>query len=255
MEYLHTLWWLCPGLFAAGVVDAISGGGGLIFMPLYLMTGLPIRSVYGCNKFQYLSGCVATAWRYARDGFLDYRPALLASAAAAVSGLLGTRFVYLLTEQQVQTMLLILMPFIAAFSILVKTVWTHTNLRCDLSSWRNCLALVLCGLVIGFYDSVVGPAGSTISMLLLSHFLKYDVRAASANSRIVLLGSTIVAFLIYLFNGVIVWQVAIPCALSNILGGYVGAGLALKKGSGFVRYVAIVVVSLYVIKTVVSYFA
>ncbi|MCF2556912.1 sulfite exporter TauE/SafE family protein [Fournierella massiliensis] len=249
MDYLSLLWWLCPGLFAAGLVDAIAGGGGLICMPLYLMTGLPVRSVYGCNKFQYLSGCAATAWRYAKGGYLDWRPALLGALGAAVGGLAGTRVVYLLTEGQIRTMLLVLLPAAAVFSILVKNVWNHTALRCDLSQGRNRALLLGCGLTIGLYDSIVGPAGATVSMLLLSHFLKYDIRAASANTRLVLMGSTLTAFCIYLFNGDIVWQIAIPCALSNIAGGYVGAGLALKKGPGFVRFVAIGVVLAYVVKT------
>ena len=252
MEYLHTLWWLCPGLFAAGVVDSIAGGGGLINMPLYLSTGLPIHSLYGCNKFQYLAGCTATAWRYARDGFLDWKPAVLAGLGAAVGGIGGTAFLYMLTEQQVRAMLLVMLPIAAVFTLLVKNVWTHTGLRCDLSSPRNRRALLLCGLAVGLYDSIVGPAGATVSMLLLSHFLKYDVRAASANSRLVLMGSTIVAFLIYLFQGEIVWHVAIPVALSNVAGSYVGAGLALKKGVGFVRFIAIAVVTLYVGKTLLT---
>ena len=252
MEYVNTLWWLCPGLFITGLVDAIAGGGGLICYPLYLMAGLPIRSLYGCNRFQYLSSSAAMAWRYARGGFLDLRPSLLACCGAAVGGLLGTRFLYLLTEGQVKAMLLVLLPAAAVFSIFAKKMWGHTALRCDFSSRKVRFTLLACGLAIGLYDSIVGPAGATISIMLLSHFLHYDARAASANTRVIIMGSTLVSFLIYLFNGALIWQVAIPCALANIAGGYLGASIAVKRGPGLIRYVAIIVVLLYVGKTLLE---
>ena len=52
MEYVHNLIWLCPMLFVAGFIDSIAGGGGLIAMPAYMMCGMPMYYVYGCNKFQ-----------------------------------------------------------------------------------------------------------------------------------------------------------------------------------------------------------
>ena len=55
MEYIHNLIWLCPLLFIAGFIDSIAGGGGLIALPAYMMCGMPIYYVYGCNKFQCAS--------------------------------------------------------------------------------------------------------------------------------------------------------------------------------------------------------
>ena len=56
MEYIHNLIWLCPLLFIAGFIDSIAGGGGLIALPAYMMCGMPIYYVYGCNKFQCAFG-------------------------------------------------------------------------------------------------------------------------------------------------------------------------------------------------------
>ena len=63
MEYVHNLIWLCPMLFVAGFIDSIAGGGGLIAMPAYMMCGMPMYYVYGCNKFQCAFGSTAAAYK------------------------------------------------------------------------------------------------------------------------------------------------------------------------------------------------
>ena len=50
-------------------------------------------------------------------------------------------------------------------------------------------------------------------------------------------------------NGSILWQIALPCTIANLVGSYLGTGIAVKRGPGLVRYVAIIVVLLYVGKT------
>ncbi|MCI6738929.1 MAG: sulfite exporter TauE/SafE family protein, partial [Intestinibacter sp.] len=46
MELTH-LFFLCPFMFLAGFVDAVAGGGGLISIPAYMATGMPMHFVYG----------------------------------------------------------------------------------------------------------------------------------------------------------------------------------------------------------------
>ena len=46
-----TLAFLCFMVGLAGFVDASAGGGGLISLPAYMVTGLPVHLLYGANKF------------------------------------------------------------------------------------------------------------------------------------------------------------------------------------------------------------
>ena len=43
---------LAAAAFAAGLVDAIAGGGGLVSLPALLATGLPPQLALGTNKGQ-----------------------------------------------------------------------------------------------------------------------------------------------------------------------------------------------------------
>ncbi len=80
MEYIHNLIWLCPLLFIAGFIDSIAGGGGLIALPAYMMCGMPIYYVYGCNKFQCAFGSTVAAWKYFKSGCLDLKITLISAS-------------------------------------------------------------------------------------------------------------------------------------------------------------------------------
>ena len=57
--------------FLAGFLDAIAGGGGLITIPAYLISGLPVHMVYACNKFASSCGTAIATLRYYRNKMVD----------------------------------------------------------------------------------------------------------------------------------------------------------------------------------------
>jgi len=34
---------ICPLVFIAGFIDAVAGGGGLVSLPAYIFTGIPVH--------------------------------------------------------------------------------------------------------------------------------------------------------------------------------------------------------------------
>ena len=49
-------------------------------------------------------------------------------------------------------------------------------------------------------------------------------------------------------QGAVIWQLALPMAAANITGGYLGARLAMARGAGFVRVFFLVVVAGFVVR-------
>ena len=78
MEFLSDLIYLVPLLFIAGVLDGIAGGGGIISLPSYLLTGMPIHSAYACNKLQSGGGTLCSGIKYIKEGLADVKAALVA---------------------------------------------------------------------------------------------------------------------------------------------------------------------------------
>ena len=66
LTYLIT----CPLVFLAGFVDAVAGGGGLISLPAYIISGLPVHHAIATNKLSSCMGTLLTTGKFARtDSF------------------------------------------------------------------------------------------------------------------------------------------------------------------------------------------
>src|SRR5512142_1401858 len=85
--------WLHPILFltglAAGFVDSIACGGGVITIPVLLNLGLSPQDALGTNKLQATFGSGSAAWHYGRAGYIAYRECvtgIVFTFAGAVAG-------------------------------------------------------------------------------------------------------------------------------------------------------------------------
>src|SRR5512145_1657220 len=76
--------------FAAGLVDAMAGGGGLITIPVLLGLGMPPQTALGTNKLQGSFGAGSAMLHFARAGAIDLRECLAGILWTAVGAGLGT---------------------------------------------------------------------------------------------------------------------------------------------------------------------
>ena len=81
---IYTYLIVCPLVFLSGFVDAIAGGGGLISLPAYFISGLPSHLALGTNKLSAMMGTSLTTYRYAKLGYFNFNRASLAIIFAFV---------------------------------------------------------------------------------------------------------------------------------------------------------------------------
>ena len=216
-----------------------------------MMCGMPIYYVYGCNKFQCAFGSTIAAWKYFKSGCLDLKVTLISAITAFLSSMLGTRIIFYLKEEQIRSMLMVLLPLTAVLVIFMKNAWNYTDTRKSLTV-PVALKALLIGMTLGLYDSMYGPGGGTIAMLLFTFLLKYDIRTASGNAKLTLIVSNYTALLSYVLSGNVLYAIAVPCAFCNVLGNYLGAGFAIKNGAKIIRPVMICVVTVLIIKIILG---
>ncbi len=244
MELFFKLLILCPLLFAAGLVDGISGGGGLIALPSYLIAGIPVTSAYACNKMQSCLGTSASMFKYAKSGFLDYKIAVPSAFAAVVGAAVSTEIMLSLDDYTKKIIIVCSMCFVIVLTVLSSRIKIDTNSqrRAEISARNIILGLVI-GIMLGFYDGFFGPGGGTIALLLFSIIMKYDLRVGCGNGKLIIVIANLTSTLRYLFAGAVIFKIAIPCSIANIIGSYIGATLATKKGTRFVKYISWIVIA------------
>lgn len=249
MDLLLKLLFICPMLFIAGIVDGISGGGGIIALPTYLFAGLPVNLAYGCNKLQSCLGTCGSLYKYSKDGFADHKAGLLCSVTTVIGSFSATRIMLVLPENIQTVIICVMMCFIISLTFLIGKVRSGEFTRVRVTK-ENIIRFLAIGMTIGLYDGFFGPGGSTVAMMLLSLIFGYDIRCANGTGKIMVVVSNLTAVVNYALEGSILYTITVPATISNILGSYIGASIASKKGMGIVRIFTVLVVIIVVIQGV-----
>ena len=239
MEFPISLLFICPMVFLAGFIDAVAGGGGIITLPVYMLTGLPAHQAYGCNKFSAAAGTTFSAARFLVNKALDLKVAII----SAISAFIASRIVLYLPGEFLKKMLIIVLPIVAVL-IFIKKDYGEENQSAGLSKNKMITFAILIGVLIGLYDGIFGPGTGTFAIIAYTMIMKYDLRTASGNAKILNLASNYAAVITYMMAGTVVYSIAVPAAVCGILGNYLGAGFAIKKGAKFIMMVVVVVLIL-----------
>ena len=252
LEYLHTLIYLLPMLFVAGVVDGIAGGGGVIALPAYMLSGMPIHSCYACNKLQSGLGTAAACGKYIREGFVDLKTAVVALPFTIAASFLSTKVILYLNSDVIKIIILVCMP-IAVGAMFLKLKMTSTDLLKADFTVKTVMLSALAGIILGTYDALFGPGGGTIAMIIYALFLNYDLRVGCGNGKVIIVVSNITAVISFIQSGYMIYHVAIPCSVINMIGCYLGAALATKKGSKIILPAMIFVIVAVVVQTILNF--
>ncbi len=243
-----TLILLCVAAFSAGFVDAIVGGGGLIQTPaaLVLLPDLPVSTVIGSIKIPSFSGTFFAARQYLKRVQLNWKLTSLMCLTAFIAAFAGSQLLTVVSNRYMKPVIFIVLILVAIYTYTKKDFGQQVHKK---HSSKNILWLsLLISLVIGFYDGFIGPGAGSFLVLAFIAILGFDFLQASANAKIVNLSTNLGSIVLFLLKGSILWTVAIPMAISNAIGGIIGASLAVKKGNQFIRIFFLIIVTATLIR-------
>lgn len=237
------------GVFCASFVDAIGGGGGIISVPIYLLTGLPTHFALGTNKMSSCIGTAASTFRYIKNGYVYWKLALPSIVFALVGSHLGTRLQLMMDEKYLQYLLLIVLPVVAFIILKQKKLPEQSG---DISAWLQRTIVMSAAFIIGIYDGFYGPGTGTFLLIIFCNLAKMDIRTASGNMKIVNLSSNVGGLLTSLMAGKVLVPIGLIAAAFSIAGHYIGAGFTIKNGSKIVRPVILTVLALLAVKIILE---
>ena len=238
-----------PLVFAAAVVDAIGGGGGLISLPAYLLAGLKSGPASGSNKLSASFGTAVATVKFLKSGKVLLLPALIAAALAIPGAFLGAQLMAVTPDRVYRAVLLVLVPVMALIMLL-----RHNAPDRALRMTKKRLALCgLIGLLVGTYDGFFGPGTGVLLVMGFSWIAGMDTVTASGSSKVVNLASNVSALAAHFMNGNILFALAVPAMAASAAGGYLGSWLAIRKGAGFIRGVMMGMMVLLLVRLAVDY--
>jgi uncharacterized membrane protein YfcA len=246
---LWTIALLCLAALAAGWVDAVTGGGGLLQLPALLiaMPGAAPAQALGTNKLASLIGTSAAATTYLRKTKLDLRTALPMAVAAFIGAGFGATMASRIPAASFRPIILFLLIAVWLWTWFRPAMGTVEQRRWE-GRKRHYVVAVLAGFGIGFYDGLIGPGTGSFLLIVLVAVLGLSFLQASATAKIVNMGTNIAALIIFGLTGSVLWLLGLLMGVCNLVGAVIGARTAIARGSGFVRRVFLVIVALLIMK-------
>jgi len=233
---------------AAGFVDAVVGGSGLIQLPA-LLIGLPHASpvqILATNKLSSISGTTVSSATYYRRIKPDPRVFGPMMAAAFVGSIGGAFIGSHISDAAFDPIVLVVLVVVGGYVLFKPDLGETTLLRHP--GPRHVGIAMLAGLVIGCYDGALGPGTGSFFVITLVGILGYSFLEATAKARLANWATNLAALCVFVPQGAVLWKVGIVMGVCNLVGGYAGARTTVARGTRFVRIFFIVVVAGFAIR-------
>ena len=243
MEYTPLVAAFFVGVFAS-FIGAMVGSAGLITIPFLMFLGLPPHIAIATHKVGAVGlklGAISKFWKTDLIQWSLFWPLSLISAGSAIIG--AQILLYIdkdLLAKLVVVLLIIVLPLLF--------------LKSDLGTVQKTVskAKQLAGYVLYFFAQIFGAffggGAATILIYLLMTFFGLTILQASATSMIPSLILNGIALLIFAINGIIEFEMGAVLFVGMMLGGRLGALVAVKKGNAWVKILFVGVVIALVVK-------
>lgn len=224
---------------AAGLVDSIAGGGGLIALPTLFSVGFPAPLALGTNKFQSCFGSVSASWHYRQQGLVNLKECAFGMVLTFLGALAGA-----LTVRHIDADLLgRTVPWLLAAILL------YTILRPQLGSEDRASRMtsggfyLVFGLGLGCYDGFFGPGVGSFWAMAFVLLLGQNFARATASTKVMNATSNLASLAIFLPAGLVHFGAGAVMAVGQLVGARLGAGLVVTRGARLVRPIFLIMVA------------
>ena len=241
---------LAAAALAAGFIDAIAGGGGLIQVPALFAAKPDIlpATLLGTNKLASIGGTLLAAKRYLKSVKLPYNILTTAIFASFAGSFLGAWVIKDVSVGLFKLFLPIILTALFIYTIRKPSIG-HTHLP-RVNGPRPTLKALILGGGVGFYDGVFGPGTGSFLLMGFVSFFGFDFLHASAATKLVNATTNLAAIILFASFGHLNWPLGFVMMIMNMVGSFCGTNYALKQGNQFVRRIFMGVVLALIIKTV-----
>ena len=231
---------------AAGFIDSVAGGGGLITVPALLLAGLPPQMALGTNKLQSSFGSITSSYHYIKGGKADLKTARTGIIFTFIGAGTGTILVQVTSNEFLQKLIPFLLMGVLVYLLVSPKAGEIEREKRMSAKWFY----VIFGLAIGFYDGFFGPGTGAFWVILIVFFLGHEMVKATAYTKIMNFTSNITALIFFLIGGKILFLPGLAMGAGEVIGAKIGSGMVIKNGVKFIKpffysIVIIIIISLF----------
>lgn len=216
---------------AAGFLDTLAGGGGLLTIPALLLAGVPPVQALATNKLQSSFGTLTATIGMVRLGLIRIQDIHLPFLAALVGSSVGAAAVQFVDVQALDRVVPLVLVGIALYFVLAPSAGeVERQPRIGQRLYRFGVVPV-----IGFYDGMFGPGTGSFFSLVGVSLRGQDLVRATANAKAFNFASNVAALGVFAVGGKMVWLVGAAMIVGQACGAILGTVAVSRGGVRFIR--------------------
>jgi len=232
--------------FAAGFVDSIAGGGGIITIPALLSAGLPPHLALGTNKLQSSFGSLTATLSYRHHGLVRVRQTLFGILCTAIGAAIGTVTIQRIPPDFLRQAIPILLVAIFIYTLLTPRLGE----RHEAPRLSSSLFHLVFGLAIGFYDGFFGPGTGSFWAIGYVTLLGFEFTRATAWTKVMNFTSNVTALLFFALGRNVILVPGLVMGVGQAAGAVVGSRMVVRRGARFVRVFFLIAVAATILRLV-----
>jgi uncharacterized membrane protein YfcA len=237
--------------FAAGLVDSIAGGGGIISLPVLLSAGIPPHLALGTNKLQGSFGTLTSSLNYSRKGLVAVKETVQGIIFTALGALAGTVTIQHMPADFLKQVIPALLIGVFFYTLLSPKMGEKDGA----ARMPRGLFYIAAGLFLGFYDGFFGPGAGAFWMIALVMLCGMNLKTATAHTKIMNFTSNIMSLIVFVIGNNVLFTAGIVMGLGQVLGAFMGSNLVVVKRVAFVRVCFLAVVGVTILNVLyMTYF-
>ena len=223
---------------ASGFLNVVAGGGTLIVFPTLVALGLSPLVANVTAAVGVFPGSLAGSWTYRKILKEQKKLAWLSVILMPLFSIIGASLLLYLPERNFE----VIVPFLIGAAGILIAIQPLVYKLFPKQSHKLNFNLIIPGFIIaGIY---VGYFGAGTGVVLLAIFGLAGLANIQQANGLKNLGSgtgNAIASLIFVFSGLVVWQIAVSVAIGSIIGGLLGGRLAQKLDASYFRIIILFV--------------
>ena len=228
---------------AAGLVNALAGGGTLITFPTLIAIGIPAVAANVTNTVALCPGYFGATIAQSKDLQGQKARLWIVIPAAVIGGIIGGILLLNTTEKLFRD----LVPFLilAASGLLaiqdpVRAWLTRRAAQAGATKTSEALAALPVALA-AIYGGYFGAGLSVIVLAVLGLTLEDTLTRLNALKQFIAFSTNVAAAIFFVFSGKVVWEIALVMAVGALIGGAIGGRLAGKIEPSTLRWIVVTI--------------
>jgi uncharacterized membrane protein YfcA len=214
-----------------------------------MLVGLPPHQAIGTNKMSSCMGTSIATFRLAREGYINFRLAVFAVVFALAGSYTGANISLMISNRLFKILMLFILPLTSVFVLRTRN---FDNTREPYEFKKTCILSCIIAFVIGTYDGFYGPGTGTFLILLLTSIAHLSLKEANGLTKAINMTTNVTSLVVFLINGTVLIPLGLLAGLCNIAGNWIGVSFFDKKGGAVVKPVMLLVLAVFMVRTILE---